>query len=458
RPDSTSQRADSTVQGADAAAEDAGSASSRAGEQEALEDRTERLGRSLAIVQQMLLDMGEESSSTQTGSAREKARAGQQSMGKAAEQARRQEGSEAARSAGRAARRMAEASGALAGARQELAREQEQQTSEAVRQSTEEALELAQRQETLRQAMAAAQRGGGVAGEQLRALRSEQGAVREGLGRLRRNLSEAGQRSAPLDPGVGRALERAQLKVDETLEGLGDGRGMPLRSAEASVESLNQLALSLLEEAIPGSPGSGAAAEELLRRLSRVAQEQGALNGRLGALPLRQQPRGFARQLREAAEQQRGIARRIGELSGMSGGREDVLGRLDQLSSEATVIARDLDGGRLDPDVMARQQRLFHRLLDAGRSLEHDEYSDERAGRRAGSVDVPSPEALDPELAGGVLRYPPPTPTELERLPPAYRRLILQYFDRLNGLVDADQGRQVRASDGERGESRGGPP
>ena len=70
---------------------------------------------------------------------------------------------------------------------------------------------------------------------------------------------------------------------------------------------------------------------------------------------------------------------------------------------------RTLAGGRLDPETLRRQEQLFHRLLDAGRSLERDEESEERESEQPGEFErgevAPlSSDALD------VLRY---------RLPPA---------------------------------------
>lgn len=136
--------------------------------------------------------------------------------------------------------------------------------------------------------------------------------------------------------------------------------------------------------------------------------------------------------MRDLAEQQREIADKLGGMNDMMGGREDVLGRLDELAREAERIAQELAGGRLNPEILARQERLFHRLLDAGRTLERDEVADERQAQRPGNVAPSLAGPLDPRLLEGGPRYPAPTPEQLRDLPPAYRRLILDYFDRLN--------------------------
>lgn len=406
----------------------------RAEQQEELGEEAQELGQSLQQLQQQLQQMGEQESASQAGAAREQGKAAQESMEQAAEEARGGRGAQASASGKRAASQMSDAARTLDEARQQMAEARQREAREAVQDATQEALSMAQRQESLRQEMEDAQGQGGAPGESLQQMRSDQAALQQGLRQLGRNLQEAGERSARIDPQVARALERAGLNMDRTLEGLQEGGSMPVRQAEQSVEALNQLAMSLLENdgALQRSQSPGAL-QQALRELGQAAQEQGSLNGRASALvPMQLAERALTRQLQQVAEQQRAVARRIGDVSGMVGGREDVLGQLDQLSTEAARIARDLEGGRLDPEVMARQDRLFHRLLDAGRSLEREEYSDERVGGAPAPTEVPAPDALDPALLDPAVLYPTPTAEQLDRLPPAYRRLILEYFDRLN--------------------------
>jgi hypothetical protein len=120
------------------------------------------------------------------------------------------------------------------------------------------------------------------------------------------------------------------------------------------------------------------------------------------------------------------------------GGREDVLGRVDELAREADAIARAMERGGPPPQVLARQERLFHRLLDAGRTLEKDEESDERVGESPGDFERNAVGALNPALFESGTRYRVPTPEELRGLPPAYRKLILDYFERINRKPDPE--------------------
>lgn len=405
----------------------------RAEQQEELGERSQKLNESMQTLQQQLMQIGEQEAAQQTGSAQQKGQSAQESMQQAAQEARQQQGEQAARSGGQAASQLGEAARQLESARQAMKEGWERQVQEAMQQATQEALSLAQREESLRQQMEQAQQqGGGQQGEMMQQMRSEQSALQQGLQQLGQNLSEAGQQAGTVNREVAQALARAMLNMQQTMQAMQNGQ-MPVQQAGQAVESLNQLAMSLLLNDAQMRQQAGNPSQQAMEQLSQLAREQASLNGQSGALaPMDLSRQAMEQQLMQMAQQQRGIARRVGTVSEQLGGQENVLGRLDQLSAEAEAIARDMEGGRLDPEVRARQERLFHRLLDAGRSLEREEYSDERVAEGAAGVEAGDPAALDPALLDPALRFPAPTADRLRALPPAYRRLILEYFDRLN--------------------------
>jgi len=273
----------------------------------------------------------------------------------------------------------------------------------------------------------------GASGEQP-SIRAQQQALKQGLEQLGRNLSEAGQRSAMLNRDVGAALGRANLSMEQTMRAMEQNPDhMPTQEAAQTLDALNRLALELLKnnQEIQNSQ-AGTGLQQALEQLADLAKQQGSVNSQASALaPMNLAPQTMAQQMSQLARQQREIASKLDGMNNM-GGKEDVLGRLDELAREANQIAREMEGGRLTPQTMARQERLFHRLLDAGRTLEREDYSDERQAERPGSVGASRAGALDPKLLEAVERYPAPTPEQLRELPPAVRRLVLEYFEKLN--------------------------
>ena len=186
--------------------------------------------------------------------------------------------------------------------------------------------------------------------------------------------------------------------------------------------------------AIARSQAAAPLLEQAMQQMAEAAKQQGGINGQSSSLaPLNLAPQVMAEQLQRLAKQQRDIGR---QLEGMNniGGREDPLGRVDELAKEANALARELEGGRLTPQTLARQEKLFHRLLDAGKTLERDEYSEERKAERPGSIPPGVVKALKPGLLDSSSRFKVPTEEELRSYPPAMRRYILDYFERVNRL------------------------
>jgi hypothetical protein len=334
----------------------------------------------------------------------------------------------AAESLERGAEAAERAAGRLDRAREAMARSWRRRVEEALERAQVEALELSEQQRHVAERLQSASRSDDV--------RVQAAALQRGLDAMAQALSTASEGTLLLDPAVMGSLRRAGRQMRELLESLGQANPSPELSREharAALEALNDLALTLMEnrESVARG-GSGTGFQEALERLGELAQGQGQLSEQArGLLPLQLPGQALAQRMRQLAEQQRGIARRLQELGRELGGRGEVLGRVDRLGEEAERIARELERGRLTPDLVRRQEELFHRLLDAGRTLERDDQERERRAERPSEVSVFRAGPLPADALRGP-RYPRPGDAELRRYAPPYRRLILDYFDALN--------------------------
>jgi hypothetical protein len=170
--------------------------------------------------------------------------------------------------------------------------------------------------------------------------------------------------------------------------------------------------------------------EEMLDQLAQMSQSQAGLNRESGGMMLMQQSgQPMAAQMRRLAERQQEIARQLEELAARPEAKE-LAARPELLSTEADEIAGQLRGGQIDQQTLQRQERLFRRLLDAGKSLERDE---DPSRRESEAADLSRPGAV-PEAAAVEAgpRYPYPDDAALRGVSNSARRLILEYFDRLN--------------------------
>jgi hypothetical protein len=175
-----------------------------------------------------------------------------------------------------------------------------------------------------------------------------------------------------------------------------------------------------------------------MEQMAQMAQQQGQL-GQQGAGLLPQMGQGGSQlqeQLRALGARQRALAEQLERMR--AGGQ--MPGAAD-LAQEARDLARALEAGRLDRPTIERQERLFRRMLDAGRTLQGEEKDEkqERQSTTAKDDSVRLPPALRTRLGGDdqVLRIP--SWEELQQLSPEERRLVVEYFRRLQEKVNGER-------------------
>jgi hypothetical protein len=137
----------------------------------------------------------------------------------------------------------------------------------------------------------------------------------------------------------------------------------------------------------------------------------------------------LSEQLRQLGARQRALAEELKKLKG--GGSLPGAG---ELADEADDLAKRMEAGRIDRQIVARQERLFRRMLDAGRTLQGTEEDErmERQSMTATDDSVHLPPALRARLMGDDDRLHVPTWDELQQLSPEERRLVVDYFRRLS--------------------------
>ena len=405
------------------------SAEMRAEQQEMLEARAQDLNESLDELQERLADAGEEQAREVVEQAQNLGQQAQQSMSEARQQARDGEPQKASENAQQAAEAMSQMSQQLQQGQQQMAQQDMQAAQEALEQTAIDALSLAREQTALEDRMRSA------SAEDLADMRSDEAALLQGVRNMADNLSaemSGDQAGNEVAAQIGQAMEAIQ----QTLDALENQRGdtpSPTSAAEQAVAALNQAAMMAASAAkVPRRGSQGQSGEEVREQLQQIAQQQGSVNQRTGQItPMNLGQEARANQLREASAGQERIARQLSELADWPGDQAQTLGDLEAMAQEAQALAERLARESLDVETLRRQERLFHRLLDAGRSLEKDEYSDERESSAPGQFERNEVEVLSPEDMGA-LRFQLPPAEELQRLSPAQRQMVLEYFERLN--------------------------
>jgi hypothetical protein len=270
-------------------------------------------------------------------------------------------------------------------------------------------------------------------GEPDAATRSEQAAIEEGVQKIVEQVRRAGGKNALVPPQIGAALGAARMRMQQTREAISSAAPNSREAADQAgeaVDGLNTAVHQLLRargEVSGSQSGSGLA--EALEKLAQLAQQQGGL-GQQGAGMLPMAGSGAIReQLQRLAAKQRALAQELEKLRG-----EGSVPGAGDMADEAAQLSRRLESGRLERQTVERQQRLFRRMLDAGRTLQGREEDEkkERQSTTATTDSVHLPPALRARLDDEHRRLRVPTWEELQRLSPEERRLVVDYFRRLS--------------------------
>lgn len=361
----------------------------------------------------------------------DKAQTGAQRVGAARDHVDSSAQAMSGRDASKASSQMDQAAQGLADARQSQINEWKSSLTSELDRTIQETLQLGRQENDLAQR---AQQG-----EDKSALQAEQSAVEQGTQRASERLQRAGQQSALVSGNSQRAVAQARSQVQaatrdaqQTQSGTA-GSQQTASSLRGAAEALNQAAAALVrdrERAASSSSASGLS--EMLQEMQQLAKAQGSLNSQAQGLALN--PSGNAQGTpgsqgtQGLAEAQRKLAESLDRL-----GDDDASGRADGLATEAHQIADALARSGLDPQTLIRQQRLYHRLLDAGHTLEQDER--DSTGKRVAQAATgreqftPPSGPVDGQAA---TRFQAPSWSELRGLSADERQLVLEYFKRIN--------------------------
>jgi len=349
-----------------------------------------------------------------------------QAMGKAGDAAQQGEAGAARRQGEAAEQALSGLPEALRSRRDSLAGAWRQETLDDLDRAMSETADLARRQQSVADQLAQ-----GTSGA---AMRSAQASIEEGAQAVQGQIQKASGKNALVSPRLDAALALARRQMAAARQELEQPRPNPQNAsalAAQATDALNATALGLAEARaqVSGSK-SGTGMAEALAELAKLAGQQQGLNGEAqGLLPMMGPGSSVAEQLRGLAARQRALADRLQRLQ--AGGDAPGAGAL---ADEAKELARRMEAGQLDPTTIARQQQLYHHLLDAGRSLTGDEPDNqrERSAPLAGAVNPLLPPALRPGATGAGLRVPYPSWETLRDLTPEQRQQVLEYFRRLN--------------------------
>jgi hypothetical protein len=272
------------------------------------------------------------------------------------------------------------------------------------------------------------------------ATRAEQAAIEEGLDRILDQVKQAGGKNALVSPQISSALGAARAQMQEAREAISSAAPNSREAADQAgeaVDNLNAAAHQLMRarDDVSGSQ-SGSGLAEALERMAQLAQQQGGLGRQAAGLLPMAGSAAMQQQIQALAAKQRALAQELEKLKA-----QDQISGAGDMAGEASELSRRMEAGRLDRQLVERQERLFRRMLDAGRTLQgqEEDQNKERQSTTATDDSVHVPPALQARLQDEDAQLRVPTWEELQHLSPEERRLVVDYFRRLSETAGGKQ-------------------
>ncbi|HEV8480814.1 MAG TPA: hypothetical protein VGR66_08455 [Candidatus Eisenbacteria bacterium] len=398
--------------------------------QEQAQKETEELKKELDALQKQLQESAMQKPSEQTQQAAQKLEQATPQQQQAASQMRQGQQQQSAQSSQSAQQNLQAAAQQLQQAANSMSDESQRQIAESVRRSAQDLVDLSKAQEDML---------GKQANADQRA--QQQQDLREGAEHVADDLMDLAKRTPFMPPEASKALGQAlqHMKNSEQAfsqngeqEGQSEGE-QASGQLNVAVIALKQAQASMCQGNSPGGPKPNANGREQMQSLSG---QQNDLNQDTQSLVQRltQQERlaaGDQASLEQLAARQEAIRRGLEEAQ-KAAQEGDLLGRLDDAKRDMDEVAKQLQQGRIDPDLTERQNKILSRLLDAQRSVNRREFDDQRESRSGDDVTRPSP----PPLARDLLQPKDRAERDLlraraERYPAEYRDLVEAYLRKL---------------------------
>lgn len=193
--------------------------------------------------------------------------------------------------------------------------------------------------------------------------------------------------------------------------------------------------------------GGGGGSGNMMQQMKALSQQQMALNKLTQMLfnKLSNQGMGQNKSMqdpemqRRLADNQRRIRDKLNEMIDKYGDKNSMVKRLRKEAKEMNEIAQQLQNGNIDRKLLERQEKILSRMLEAQKSVRERKVSKKREGKTGEDVYRDSPlntltkTELQQELHKEMLealKYD---------LPPEYKQMIRQYYQRLMQEVQNTQ-------------------
>jgi hypothetical protein len=254
---------------------------------------------------------------------------------------------------------------------------------------------------------------------------------------LSARVEDIGKESPFVAAELNNLMRNAGLNMDLSIDKLTDKRGREaLNYQKEAMFKLNRAAVRMLDALEKqNSCNKGGSCSKPSQKMQSLCNRQNSLNQQTQQC---QKPGSLgedgqsAEAMRRLAAEQGAIRKSLQELQNEFGDSREVLGRLDAIADDMQKVADQLAEGEVGQETRERQLKIYSRMLDATRTMQRKDFTEQRQAQSGEDISRSSPPSLSGDQLRGNLNIEDRLRQFLnESYPPEYEEHIKAYFKAL---------------------------
>lgn len=225
-------------------------------------------------------------------------------------------------------------------------------------------------------------------------LAKEENNLSSNLNNIMQQMSDLSQKTFAITPEMGKSLGDAKKQMENSIQSMKSRNGMMASNQQSeAMKSLNEAAMMMknsMESMMQGGGQGGMMS--LMQQLQQMSGQQMNLNN-LTQMLQRMQQGGLTPQqqleMQRLSQQQQLIHKSLEQLNleaKVSGQSSKLPADLDNILKKMQEVITDMQGEKLDDELLQKQENILSKLLDAQKSINERDYEKERESRTGESV------------------------------------------------------------------------
>jgi hypothetical protein len=231
------------------------------------------------------------------------------------------------------------------------------------------------------------------------------------LNNIMQQMAELSQKTFAVSPEMGKSLGDAKKQMDNSTQAMKNRNGLLATNQQGdAMKSLNEAAMMMknsMESMMQGG-GQGGGMMSLMQQLQGLSGQQMNLNNLTQKLQQMMQGGMTPQQqleMQRLSQQQQLIQKSLEQLNQeakVSGQSTKLPADLDDILKKMREVVTDMQGEKLNDDLVQKQENILSKLLDAQKSLNERDYEKERESKSGDNVARNIPAELELNSPGSL--------------------------------------------------------